>query len=147
MTGVQVNSTSRSKGSNMGQNLVNDRVRRRHALHMSGIDKARDNRLGLILAVLVVLATTSWAYWLVMLNLFDSWQSNDNYSAGQLVPLVAAYLLWRERKALRQCLLVPCWWGGLALLVLAVTARIYAHSQADELKAAGQTLGAVVTSS
>ncbi len=28
-----------------------------------------------------------------------------------------------------------------------VTARIYAHSQADELKAAGQTLGAVVTSS
>ncbi len=28
-----------------------------------------------------------------------------------------------------------------------ITARIYAHSQADELKAAGQTLGAVVTSS
>lgn len=109
----------------MGQNLVNDRVRRRHALHMSGIDKARYNRLGLILAVLVLLATTSWAYWPAMLSLFNSWQSDDNYSVGQLVPLVAAYLLWRERKALRQCLLVPCWWGGMALLILAVTARIY----------------------
>ncbi len=111
----------------MGQNLVNARVRRRHALHMSGIDKARDNHLGLILAILVLLATTSWAYWPAMLGLFNSWQSNDNYSVGQLVPLVAAYLLWRERKALRQCLLVPCWWGGMALLILAVTARIYGY--------------------
>jgi len=28
-----------------------------------------------------------------------------------------------------------------------ITAKIYAHSQDDELRAAGQTLGAVVTSS
>ncbi len=43
---------------------------------------------------------------------------------------------------------LPCL-VGLLLMVIAmtVTARIYAHSQADELKAAGQTLGAVVTSS
>lgn len=109
----------------MGQNVVNDRVRSRHALHMSGIYKARYNRLGLISAVLALLAITVWSYWPTMAKLFNYWQDNDDYSAGQLVPLVAAYLLWRERKALRQCRLVPCWGGGIALLILAATARIY----------------------
>lgn len=109
----------------MGQNVVNDRVRCRHALHMYGIDKARDNRLGFISAVLALLAITVWSYWPIMTNLFNSWQENDDYSAGQLVPLIAAYLVWRDRKALRQCLLVPCWWGGTALLILAETARVY----------------------
>lgn len=109
----------------MGQNVVNDRVRHRHARHISGIDQARHYCLGLILAVLALLAITAWAYWPVMASLFNAWQRNDNYSAGQLVPLVAAYLVWRERKALRKCLLVPCWWGGIALLIFAETARIY----------------------
>jgi len=109
----------------MGQNMVNDSVRRRYALHMSGKDKARDNRLGLISAVLALLAITVWSYWPTMAGLFNRWQENDDYSAGQLVPLIAAYLVWRERKALRQCLLVPCWWGGIALFILAETARIY----------------------
>lgn len=109
----------------MGQNVVNERVHRRHALHMSGIDKTRDNRLGLISVVLALLVITVWSYWPTMAGLFNHWQDNDDYSAGQLVPLVAAYLLWRKRKALRQCLLVPCWWGGIALLILAETARIY----------------------
>ncbi len=105
--------------------MVNDRVRRRHALHMSGIDKARDNRLGLISAVLALLVITVWSYWPTIAGLFNFWQDNDDYSAGQLVPLIAAYLVWRERKALRQCLLVPCWWGGITLLILAETTRIY----------------------
>lgn len=109
----------------MGQNVVNDRIRRRHALHMSGIDKARYNRLGLISVVLTLLVITVWSYWPTMMDLFNHWQDSDDYSAGQLVPLLAAYLFWRERKALSQCLLVPCWWGGIALLILAETARIY----------------------
>ena len=120
-----MNSTSRSKGSNMGKNVVNDRICRRHALHIPGIDKARDNRLGLISVVLALLAIMVWSYWPTMTNLFNHWQDSDDYSAGQLVPLIAAYLVWRERKALSQCLLVPCWWGGIALLILAETARIY----------------------
>jgi exosortase len=58
-------------------------------------------------------------------GLADTLRTNDDYSAGQLVPLVAAFLAWRERKALRDCLLVPCWGGGMALLLLAELTRIY----------------------
>jgi exosortase len=61
-----------------------------------------------------------------MNSLFRNWQTNDDYSAGQLVPLVAIFLVWRERRALGQCLLAPCWWGGIALVLLAQAVRIYA---------------------
>ena len=92
---------------------------------MSGIGQSRDNRLGLASAMLVLLAITGWSYWRIMASLFGEWQAGDDYSAGALVPLVAAFLVWRERKALDDCVLEPCWWGGIALLILAQAARIY----------------------
>lgn len=76
----------------------------------------------LVLGALVLL--TAWSYWPTMVSLFKDWQRNDDYSAGQLVPLVALFLVWRERKTLGKCLLRPCWWG-IALLILAQTARFY----------------------
>jgi exosortase len=60
-----------------------------------------------------------------MVGLFNSWQNNDDYSAGQLVPLIVLFLVWRKRKLLRECPIVPCWWGGIALLLFAQVARIY----------------------
>jgi exosortase len=59
-----------------------------------------------------------------MVVLFKDWQGNDDYSAGQLVPLIALFLVWRRRKTLRRCLLKPCWWA-IGLLILAMTARTY----------------------
>jgi exosortase len=59
-----------------------------------------------------------------MADLFKEWQRDDDYSAGQLVPLAALFLVWRERKHLRECLLKPCWWG-VALLVLAQMGRTF----------------------
>jgi exosortase len=92
---------------------------------MPGRDQASDCRLKLIALVLTLIAVTAWSYWPTMMNLFNTWQTDEDYSAGQLVPLVALFLVWRERNMLRQCLLVPCWWGGIALLVLAQIARTY----------------------
>ena len=103
---------------------VNHLVRPRHALRISGRDQSCDAHLGLFVAVLVLLVITMWSYWPTIRALFDDWQSNDDYSAGQLVPLVALFFVWRERKTLRQCTLEPCWWGGIALLVLAETTWI-----------------------
>lgn len=112
-------------GSSMGRSVVNHCVPCRHALRMSARDQVQYYRLGLISVMLALLAITAWSYWPTMADLFKEWQRDDNYSAGQLVPLVAIFLVWRERKALRQCLLTPCWWGGLALLLLAQAARTY----------------------
>jgi exosortase len=67
----------------------------------------------------VLIAVTFWSYWPTIVALFKDLQRNDDYSAGQLVPLVAIFLVWRERKKLRDCFLKPCWSGGIALLIMA----------------------------
>ena len=85
----------------------------------------QNDLLRLISALLVLLVITGWAYWSTLADLFKEWQRNEDYSAGQLVPLVAIFLAWHERHALGKCILTPCWWGGGALLLLALAARTY----------------------
>lgn len=80
-------------------------------------------RMGSVLSVVLVVAV--WSYWPIIWELFKEWQRNDDYSAGQLVPVVALFLLWVERERLRQCPLKPCWLGGIVLLVLAIVGRAY----------------------
>jgi exosortase len=105
--------------------MVNEHSHHKRALQMSGGDRMQDVRLIFVPVVLVLLAVTAWSYWPTMESLFKEWQANDDYSAGQLVPLVAVFLLWRDRKALGKCLLRPCWLWGMALLLLAQAARAY----------------------
>ena len=101
------------------------RISGKDALKVCDTEKTRHNSCVLLLAVMVPLAIMLWSYWPVITNLFNSWQNNEDYSAGQLVPLIALFLLWRERKLLRDCPLVPCWWAGIALLLLAEAVRTY----------------------
>lgn len=105
--------------------MVENRIHRGHALKMPDKKQINDKLLMLVLVTFVLLAVTVWSYWPIITTLFDDWQGNDDYSAGQLVPLVALFLLWRERKNLGKCLLKPCWPGGIALLILAQAGRAY----------------------
>jgi exosortase len=73
---------------------------------------------------MLLLALLLWAYWDVVRPLWSDWQQNANYSVGQLVPLAALWLLWRDRRHLRQCRLQPCWWG-LGLLLTAQLVRLW----------------------
>lgn len=77
--------------------------------------------------MLALVAITAWSYRGVLLGLLYAWRKNDDYSAGQLVPLVVAFLVWRERAALRQCVLRPCWWGGIGLLAAALLVRLFGY--------------------
>jgi len=104
--------------------MVKNPIRRRHALQISGRHQMQDDLLRLVSVILVLLAVIVWSYWPTMVTLFKDWQGDDDYSAGQLVPLIALFLLYRERKALRTCMARPCWWG-IALLILAQAARIF----------------------
>lgn len=79
----------------------------------------------LIPLVALLVVATGWAYWSTAADMFKEWQQDDDYSAGQLVPLVAIFFLWVDRKQLARLPLKPCWLGGLALLVLAQAARAY----------------------
>ena len=105
--------------------MTNKRTRHRHALNIHDSHQMKNDSLRLVCVTLALLAVTFWSYWPVIEILFDDWQGSDDYSAGQLVPLVALFLVWRERKKLRDCLLKPCWIGGIALLILAQVGRTY----------------------
>jgi exosortase len=85
----------------------------------------RGSAVPLIAAALLLAAVTAWAYWSTITDLLKEWQRNEDYSAGQLVPFVVAFLVWREWKALRQCVLRPAWWAGVALLLAALAARTH----------------------
>lgn len=65
-----------------------------------------------------------WAYWPVLRPLYRDWQSDDNYSVCQLVPLAALWLVWRDRARLMALEKSPCWWG-LGLILLAQAAVGY----------------------
>jgi exosortase len=71
----------------------------------------------LIPAVTLVVAALLWSYWPTIVLLWQDWQSDDNYSVGQLVPFAALYLLWHDRKALAACPIRVCWWGAGLILV------------------------------
>ncbi len=65
-----------------------------------------------------------WSYWRIVMTMFAAWQRSDDYSAGQLVPLVALFFVWHKRDVLRRCSLKPCWGWGLALMGIAEVIRL-----------------------
>mgnify|MGYP006283722915 CR=1 FL=1 len=83
--------------------------------------------VGTVVAVLVLVALTVWSYWPTLVGLFNAWGSNEDYSAGLLVPLVALVFLWRDRKGLKTCIVGPSWRLGLPLLILAQAFRMHGY--------------------
>lgn len=73
--------------------------------------------LGMLLGLL-------WSYWDVLKILFTDWQQDDNYSAGQLVPIAALFLVWRDRAALSKSRIKPCLMG-LVVILLGMGMRVF----------------------
>ncbi len=63
-----------------------------------------------------LLACLLWSYWPTVTVLAAFWAENDDYSVGALVPIVAAYLIWRNRQHLDLSAAKPCLWGFPALI-------------------------------
>ena len=75
-----------------------------------------------------------WSYWPTITELFEFWGSNDDYSVGQLVPLVALCLVWRERAHLARENLRPSWWGSVVVAlsqVMRFAGVYYAYGSAE----------------
>lgn len=106
-------------------NVVERIIRRRAAVAQPKEGMLSDAPTALIPVVVLLVAITGWTYWSTMVGLFKEWRGDDDYSAGQLVPLVAMFFVWVDRKRLKDCSLRPCWWAGIGLLVLAMAARMY----------------------
>jgi len=83
-----------------------------------------NNFLLLISATFLLIVVTVWSYWPIVTELSRVWHNDDNYSAGQLVPMVAIFLVWHERKRLKECPLIPYWRAGVIMLIVAETTRV-----------------------
>jgi exosortase len=104
--------------------VISNRSRHGHPSQVNSKNQKQRYNLVFILINLALLVIITFSYWSTIVDLFKEWQRNDDYSAGQLVPLIAVFLVWRERKLLRECVLKPCWWA-IGLLILAQAARLF----------------------
>ncbi len=110
----------------MGRADVRRLTRRMDVTQSGGEDQVqRSLRYGFYIAVFILTTITAWSYWPTMANLYKEWQRDEDYSAGQLVPLVAIFFIWRDWRKLAELPLRPCWWGGIALILLALAGRAY----------------------
>ena len=76
-------------------------------------------RLYALLAIVVVAAIVPFAR--VLSGLYNIWNLKPEYSHGIIIPILSAFLIWRQRAQLRELAFVGSWWGvvliaaGLAL--------------------------------
>ena len=81
----------------MGHGVASHRTPRRSVPQTADEGRTRSIPLALLSTTLALLTITAWSYWPTMTDLFKEWQNNEDYSAGQLVPLVAVFLVWFRR--------------------------------------------------
>lgn len=82
------------------------------------------SRTGTVCSLLVLSALALVLYGRVLAFMAQQWWSDPNYSHGFLVPVFAAYILWRERNRIREVPVQSSTWGlpvmlfAIALLIL-----------------------------
>jgi len=71
-----------------------------------------------------ILAAFIWSYWSILEDLWGTWRRSDEYSAGLLVPPLAAYILWSRRHTLASIPVKPALFWGSAIFFLSQAMRI-----------------------
>ena len=78
----------------------------------------------LIVWVLVLLAALGAVYWPIVLPMVRQWGSDQNYSHGFLVPVIAAYLAWMRKDDLLTAAVRPSA-AGLPLIVFGLVMLLF----------------------
>jgi exosortase len=68
------------------------------------------------LGLLLLLAALLWSYWPTLINMWQIWQRDDEYSSGILVPFLALYVLWTRKNLLNIYSAKPSLWGLVGLI-------------------------------
>jgi exosortase len=66
-----------------------------------------------------------WSYWPTVLDLWQMWQRSDEYSAGLLVPFMAAYVVWSRRQEFADVPIRPALAAGTVAFLLAYAVRSF----------------------
>jgi exosortase len=108
---------------------------------------ARPRRLPRLLAAAGLAAVALWAYWPTLEGLAQRWSADAQYSHGFLVPLFAAFLLWRRRGELAAAPARPTWWAlpfFAAAAALHLTGGYYYSPWAEEISLLPALAGVVL---
>jgi exosortase len=101
-----------------------------------GVRVSREHVVGILFAAAIV-AAFLWAYWPTFAELRSVWRRSDEYSAGLLVPFLAVYVLWSQRRDFAQTRMRPAIVGGVVAFLLTQTFRIlglfYVYRSAERL--------------
>jgi exosortase len=81
------------------------------------------SQTGYLVGGAVILAAFLWSYWATFADLYEVWRRNDEYSAGLLVPFLAAYALWVRRRDFGEVPVRPAVCAGIFLFVVAQIVR------------------------
>ena len=98
----------------------------------AGGGRATPRHLPWFVVLLLLAIPISVAYHRAALALWSTWQTNDNYSHGTLVPLISLGLVWLRRDVLRRRAVAPDARGlllvalGCGMLVFGVRADLFA---------------------
>jgi exosortase len=76
-----------------------------------------------VLGIAIVLGVFLWSYWPTFVDLRRIWRRSDEYSAGLLVPLLSAYVLWSRRRDIAQVPIRPAIVAGVVTFLLAQAVR------------------------
>ena len=75
-------------------------------------------RIGLVALVGTLIALVGFSG--ALMELVNRWASQEEYSHGFLIPIVAVWLFWTRRDALRASIGQPVWTGPVVLLLATV---------------------------
>jgi exosortase D (VPLPA-CTERM-specific) len=82
-------------------------------------------RLYTLFAIAAVAAILPFAH--VLGELYNIWNLKPEYSHGFIIPVLSAFLIWRQREQLRELPFTGSW-GGVALIVLGLVLRFIGAS-------------------
>ncbi|HUW84179.1 MAG TPA: exosortase/archaeosortase family protein [Phycisphaerae bacterium] len=79
---------------------------------------------GLVVALVFLLGCVFWSYLPTIRDLCAVWSTNEDYSVGALVPVIALYFVWRCRAQCDLSTVRSCW-GGIVVIGFAQLARVF----------------------
>jgi exosortase D (VPLPA-CTERM-specific) len=84
------------------------------------MSRGRTRSLSKTFIIIAVLLLTVAVFSSALRELIARWYRQDEYSHGFLIPIVAAWMLWMRRDALRASVGHPSWCGPLVILLAAL---------------------------